>query len=349
MAAGTYLDNVYGQARSLRDLTHAYGSEAGAALLDQAAGLLVGRSVTSTGMGASYFALHATRHALDSGPLRHWIEDTGYLSEHLNTLNRPLEAVLLVSQSGESVEAKALISQLTDVPLIVITGHPGSTIADSADLVLPLFCGDDLSVAVQSYSSSIAVLTLLATRIAGEPIGPVLDAIRRCADLVDQLPGSLVMPLTETTDRLVDAAHLYALGRGSSFGSALGTALLLKEAAKRDCEGSSSAQFRHGAVEVVSASSGVIVFADSASGQTRLDQNLIAELLRYGSRVVVVSDDDYPTLPADVVSIRVPTVSGQLRAITEMIPMQLLAHQLAERNGFTAGEFRNTVPVIVSA
>jgi glucosamine--fructose-6-phosphate aminotransferase (isomerizing) len=351
MAAGTYFENMQAQPATLHAVADSYRTGEGAERLARAADLLRGRRLTSTGMGASLFALLATRGALDVAAGDNAIEETGYLSEHPEALGRPLDSLLVISQSGETIEARKLLAQpgVADVPTVVVTRNPGSSLGEQADIVLPLYSEPDLSVAVQTYTSSVAVLSFLAAQLDGGGTATLIDELHNCADSVGTLLGKLEAEIGAACAELVDAGQIYALGRGNSLASALGTGLLFKEGAKRDCEGSSTAQFRHGAVEVVDQSTAAIVFASSDGEKGQLDQNFIGEMLKYGSRVVVVCDEDFPSISDDVVTLRVPVSTGLSRSILEIVPMQLMAYHLAKHNNVLAGEFRNTVPVIVSA
>jgi glucosamine--fructose-6-phosphate aminotransferase (isomerizing) len=345
VAETTFMDNICGQPESLRRVATLYGSPDGMAALDAAAELLHGKTLTSTGMGASLYALFATRRLLDATSPGHMIDETGYLSENLEHLSRRVQAALVVTQSGETVEAKALLAADAVRPVIVVTRDPTSSVAKDADLVLPVPCEPDLSVALQTYTSTIAVLALLASRLGGGDVKTVLDDVLRVADRVEEQIPALRDDIVGIADYLGSVGQIYAIGRGASLGSALGTALLLKEAAKRNCEGGGSAQFRHGAVEVLSPETAVIVFTGDHEAARRLDENLTAELKSYGAPVVVFG----PRVPPGGKGIVVRSVSAAFRPVTEIVPAQLLADAMAHRNGVTPGEFRNAVPVISSA
>jgi glucosamine--fructose-6-phosphate aminotransferase (isomerizing) len=350
MAVGTYLENIHSQPEVLHGVADSYRAGEGAQRLLLASEILRGRRLTSTGMGASLFALLATRSALDVATGDHAIEETGYLSEHPGELGRPLDSLLVVSQSGETIEARKLLGQdVAEVPTVVVTRDPRSSVAENADVVLPLYSDPDLSVAVQTYTSTVAVLSFLAGQLGGRGTGALIEELHGCADSVATLIGKLESEIGAACAQLAEASQIYALGRGSSIASALGTGLLFKEAAKRGCEGASSAQFRHGAVEVVDERTAAIVFASSDGDKAQLDQNFIGEMSKYGARIVVVCDERFPAVSEDLVTLRIPSSTGMTRSILEIVPMQLMAYHLAERNNVRAGEFRNTVPVIVSA
>lgn len=350
MAAGsaTYLDNVLAQPATLREAAAAYATRDFREALDRSAALLSRGAVTSAGMGASLFALHGARTALDAAVAAHWIDEAGFLAEQAAALRRPLDALLLVSQSGETVEGRELRRQLPGLPTVLITRDPGSSLASAADVVLPLHCPPDLSVAIQTYVTSLAVLRLLALRLRGQDPESFLAGLRACADAAESLIDSLGPQLAAGAARLAGASQIYALGRGDALGSALGTALLFKESAKRDCEASSCAQFRHGAVEVVAGQTAAIVYGAADPGQQLLDYRLVSELVSYGAGVLVICDASFPEVPGASL-LRLPPAPAATRQILEIIPAQLIANALAESNGVLAGDFRNTVPVIVTA
>jgi fructoselysine-6-P-deglycase FrlB-like protein len=344
----TYIENVAAVPGTLRAAAEMYATAHFDRALDEAASLLRDRAVTSTGMGASFFALTATRASLDPALRLHWIDETGYLDENVERISRPLDALLAVSQSGETVEARKLLPKLGGVPQVLVTRDVDSSLARQADVVLPQHCPADLSVSVQTYVTQIAVLELLAARVARRETEPLLADLRSVADSAAVVLDTLRGPIQDAAVLLSDADQIYALGRGNSVASALGTGLLFKEAAKRDCEGMSSAQFRHGGVEVVSARTAALIFAGGEPDLRRLDENLARELVSYGSQVVVVTHDDFAELDG-VTVLRLPPGPASMRRILEILPSELMAYDLAERNNVVAGEFHNTVPVIVSA
>ncbi len=125
------------------------------------------------------------------------------------------------------------------------------------------------------------------------------------------------------------------VGRGPSYATALAGALLLKETAKLQAEGLSSAQFRHGPIEIAGPDHRAIVCA--GSGPTcRLDARLAAELAAHGSQVLLLGPVD--AAPEGVVALALPDVS--LPPLVEIVPLQLLARQIALEQGIAPGSFR---------
>ena len=64
-------------------------------------------------------------------------------------------------------------------------------LAAACDLVLPLHAGEEAGgVASRTYHATVAVLQLLAARLAGDDAAPVIARIRRAAESLDVLLAS---------------------------------------------------------------------------------------------------------------------------------------------------------------
>jgi glutamine---fructose-6-phosphate transaminase (isomerizing) len=347
--ASRYRDDIFKQPDALRAVADFYAGSVGTALMDAAVERLGRERLVGTGMGASFFALQATRSAFARSAGALWVEETGLLTE--TDVVAPGSPTIVVSQSGETIEARQLLKELRQLgtPAVLVTRDASSSLAVESAVVLPICVEADLSVAVKTYTGTVATLAILADHLAGGNGDAVLGELIECAAVMESMLNTWDDQLSGIADAIDSASHLYALGRRGGVGSALGTALLIKETAKRACEGQSSSQFRHGAIEVASDDTAVIVFASSEPAVEALDRNLVDELVRYGSRVVVVADDGFAVSGDRVATVRAPANGELTRSILEIVPMQLLAHRLAILAGITPGEFRNTVPVIVHA
>jgi glucosamine--fructose-6-phosphate aminotransferase (isomerizing) len=170
--------------------------------------------------------------------------------------------------------------------------------------------------------------------LAGDPMTRAVEASWEVADAMTAFARG--------------ATYTIALGRGPSVASALGAALLVKETAKIPAEGLSGGQFRHGAVEVVQDGTLAIVFTPRGT-TSHLNWQLLDELESYGARLLIVGDPD--GLPADNarrMTIAISAPDEFLAPVFEIVPTQVLAHEMALENGVDPGSFVNTTPVITS-
>ncbi len=299
-------------------------------------------------MGASYFALLPAKALFDRARVAVRVEQTAYLTDYGQSSLKPGQPVLVVSQSGRSVEAIRLAHELPPQnPLIVITNDQASELAKRAHILLPLLAAPDLSVALKTYTSTVALLLLLASRAIG---GDVLDLV---APLMDGNPmaNALTRAERQVAGMLAFAGtpqYVPVLGRGPSVASALGAALLIKETAKLPADGADAAQFRHGAVEVIRPGMLVVLFAPPGKSHG-LNERLAGELEAYGARVLLVGPGDHSGLSCSRFVVETETVDEYLAPIFEIVPMQLLSRAMALERGVEPGSFVNTVPVITTA
>src|ERR1700722_3055699 len=132
MTEDTYLRDFRAQPETLEALCAEYTSGSWAPRLRDAAKMIrsAAKPVCFTGMGASYFALLAARPTFDSLGLGMRIEDTAYLLEYgLQTLE-PGQPIVLVSQSGRSIEVTRSAEALSaNHPLIIITNDSNTELA----------------------------------------------------------------------------------------------------------------------------------------------------------------------------------------------------------------------------
>jgi len=164
MSTVAMLSDIQGQPASLRQVcAHQFG--AGASDLRTAATTLSdARRIIFTGMGSSFFAgLPAVHHLAAHGVAAEAMETSELLHFGLETLCEGT-VVVLVSRSGETVEAIRLLPELLKrgAKVIGVTNVADSVLARESACSIFLNSRPDRMVAVQSYSASLAVLLLLA-------------------------------------------------------------------------------------------------------------------------------------------------------------------------------------------
>ena len=120
------------------------------------------------------------------------VREAGELLHYGMGAIRPDALVVLVSQSGRSVETVAVAARLRAAGhprIVVVTNDEASPMASAADVVLPMLAGDEATVATKTWVTTFSVLGLLARalveRIRNVPPArrcPARDARRRGPD-----------------------------------------------------------------------------------------------------------------------------------------------------------------------
>jgi len=157
--------------------------------------------------------------------------------------------VLALSQSGESPDICEVLATARQQGAITVAlvNQVNSQLANIAEYVVPLWAGEEKSVA--ATKSYIAMLTALlqGSAIASDNV-PLLNCLNQLPDL---LHASCQMNWSIALEKLHDQQDLLIIGRGYGFPVALEAALKCKETAALHAEAFSSAEVQHGPLALV--------------------------------------------------------------------------------------------------
>jgi glutamine---fructose-6-phosphate transaminase (isomerizing) len=228
-------------------------------------------------------------------------------------------ALVTISQSGQSPDIVALqrAAKAAGALTIALVNVTDSPIAAEADFVVPLYAGEEKSVAAtKSFIASCAAAAAIVAAWSG-------DAALTAA--VNRLPQTLAAALEQdwsAAEALASERSLYVLGRGPALAMAEEAALKLKETASLHAEAFSPAEVMHGPLQLVERGFPVLCFApdDAAAATTRL---ALDRLVSSGAKVFTSSALALP-------GVRLP-VTATGHGLTDPIAMIQSFYGLAER------------------
>jgi glutamine---fructose-6-phosphate transaminase (isomerizing) len=175
-------------------------------------------------------------------------------------------ALVTISQSGQSPDIVALqrAAKAAGALTIALVNVTDSTVAAEADFVVPLYAGEEKSVAAtKSFIASCAAAAAIVAAWSGDVA---------LTTAVNQLPQTLQTALTHdwsAAEALASERSLYVLGRGPALAMAEEAALKLKETASLHAEAFSPAEVMHGPLQLVERGFPVLCFApDDAAAVT---------------------------------------------------------------------------------
>ncbi len=299
-----------------------------------------------TGMGSSMHALHPMQIRLvRSGHVSIMIET----AELVHTQSKLLDdqtLLVIVSQSGRSIETIQLLDLLRErgkKPFVVgVTNTPGSPLAQEADAVVTMRAGEESSVSCKTYLATLVALEWLGAALCGDDLTAVLSALAPASSTTQAYLSNWRQHVHELITEMTGVRHLFVTGRGSSL-AAVGTGgLTLKESAHFHVEGMSSPAYRHGPFEMTSPGVYVIVFAGEPA-TAPLNETLVRDVRAVGGRAALMSD------ASAISAFRLPAVSETIRPIMEMLPLQMVSLALAAAVGREAGFFERGSKVTTTA
>ncbi len=307
------------------------------------------RRVVATGMGSSYFLAGAlgsflARHGIavaviNAGELLHYEID----AIDNDTL------VVAISQSGESYETANVVAQLRQrgvIPrLAVITNEPRSTLGRAADILLPTVAGVEEKTSTKTFITGFQVLYIIERQLAGEtvPSSVWTELSAQIAATLNQRDKVLPYMLRA----LGDASYLQFVARGALMASASQSALMAMEASHTPAQAMAGGEFRHGPLEMVGPGFVAVVLASSRSVTWSQTERLIADVLKFGGRVLLITDSKDDIATADRLTVvAAPAPSAELFPISSIIPVQLAIEAWArETKGIEPGIFTHGAKV----
>lgn len=247
--------------------------------------------------------------------------------------------VIALSQSGETVD---VLEAMTDASqrgakLAAIVNTPMSTLDRTVDTRVHLRAGPEQCVlATKSYTTMLASLLLAAHAVENRwSTGANLGL--RAADAIESLLHSgCRQRIRGVAERIAEAEHLFVVGRGPHYPSALEAALKIKEVSYIHAEGFAAGELKHGVIALVEPGTPCVVLAPSDATRTDVLSGA-AELRSRGAYIIGVgsiSDDVFDDF------IGIPD-AGRADVIVEAVPGQLLGYFAAMARGNDPDRPRN--------
>ena len=274
-----------------------------------------------------------------------------YASEfrYRNPILRDGDAVLVISQSGETADTLAAVreAQRQGIPVYGICNTVGSTIARETDAGVYLHAGPEIGVAsTKAFTAQVTVLAQLALKLAQD--SQLSEAeLKEIVRELKQIPAKIAEVL-ENVSCIEDIAKTFRyaqnflyLGRGANFPVALEGALKLKEISYIHAEGYPAAEMKHGPIALIDRFMPVVFIAMKDSTYEKVVSN-IEEVVARDGVVIVVTDAENSELDhlCEHV-IRVPKTHDMLSPLLTVIPLQLLSYYIAVLRGCDVDQPRN--------
>jgi glucosamine--fructose-6-phosphate aminotransferase (isomerizing) len=304
----------------------------------------LGRSSTLvlTGMGSSYDAcLSAASLLARDGRMATTVNTAELLHFRLAALN-PSTTVIAVSQSGNSAElvrlAQVVAEQRERPRLVTVTNGLANPLAELADIALDTNAGTEEGPSTKTFAASLVVLRAAVEALASLDIAAITARaaveVGVAAGAANRLLADPVGQAHSLAAWCRDRKSIVILGRGAARAAAEMGALTLKEVAKRHAESLDTAEFRHGPLEL-SGPDLAVVLISTESQTLELDRRLATELAHDGVATLEVTGDGEP----DANRIAIGDLHPMLAVAVSVLPLQLLAWQLAVDSGRAPGHF----------
>jgi glucosamine--fructose-6-phosphate aminotransferase (isomerizing) len=282
--------------------------------------------------------------------------DVDYGSEY--RYRRPIVSketlAVVITQSGETADTLAALREAkrAGASSVAICNVVGSMATRETDGTIYTHAGPEIGVAsTKAFTSQLVALYLLALKL-GQIRGVLSsEASRSHVDALLQLPLLLEQTLKSAAEVEEIAATFHTrsdflyLGRGINYPIALEGALKLKEISYIHAEGYPAGEMKHGPIALIDELMPVVTIAPTDHVFEKMIGNMQEVKARGGSVIALTSRGDNKLRaildPKRDFVLELPRTSDLLTPIVMVLPLQLLAYDIAVRRGCDVDQPRN--------
>src|SRR5215470_7154285 len=261
---------------------------------------------------------------------------------------------VVITQSGETADTLAALREAKreGASSIAICNVVGSMATRETDGTIYTHAGPEIGVAsTKAFTSQLVALYLLALRLgqvrgtlSPEASKPHVDALLQLPMLLEQTL-KLAPEMEAIAGRFHNRTDFLFLGRGINYPIALEGALKLKEISYIHAEGYPAGEMKHGPIALIDEQMPVVTIAPHDHVFEKMIGNMQEVKARGGSVIALTTrgDDKLRAIldRANDCIIELPRSPELLTPIVMVLPLQLLAYDIAGRRGCDVDQPRN--------
>jgi glucosamine--fructose-6-phosphate aminotransferase (isomerizing) len=280
--------------------------------------------------------------------------DYGSEYRYRNPIVKRNTLAIVITQSGETADTLAALREAKrdGACSIAICNVVGSMATRETEGTVYTHAGPEIGVAsTKAFTSQLVALYLLALRLGQVRGALTAEASKPHVDALLQLPLLLEQALKiapnvqEVAARFHSGTDFLYLGRGINYPIALEGALKLKEISYIHAEGYPAGEMKHGPIALIDERMPVVAIAPRDHVFEKMIGNMQEVKARGGSVIALTTrgDDKLRTIldPNRDFILELPPAPELLTPIVAVIPLQLLAYDIAVRRGCDVDQPRN--------
>jgi glucosamine--fructose-6-phosphate aminotransferase (isomerizing) len=262
--------------------------------------------------------------------------------------------VIAISQSGETMDTIMALRHAKEqkARVLAVCNTNGSTIPRESDGVRDTHAGPEIAVAsTKAFVTQIIAVYLVGLHLAqirgikySDEVAAIVDQLKATPDAVAEVLQTME-PVRKLARDLSGSQQVLFLGRHVGYPVALEGALKLKELAYMHAEGFAAGELKHGPISLIDDGVPVVITVPSPRGRSLLHDKIVSniqEVRARGARTIVIAEEgDTAVEPYADHLIRVPRTTTLLAPLTTVVPLQVLACEIAAARGNDVDQPRN--------
>lgn len=253
--------------------------------------------------------------------------------------------VIAISQSGETADtlASLKIAKELGCHTIGIVNVYESSIARFVDDVIYTEAGSEIAVATtKGYLTQVFILNLLALKLGIEnnKIKNIDNIIKDYNNISNELAKLINTDYKDIAKNIYNKNDIFFLGRNIDYALMLEGSLKLKEISYIHAECYAAGELKHGTISLIEKNTPVIALITNNDIADKTISN-IKEVIARGAYVILISKNnlDIPHCYNEIIT--VPNINNLLQPLLNIIPLQLLAYEVAKLRNCDIDKPRN--------
>ena len=314
------------------------------------------RRIVIVGCGTAYHAGLIGRYAIEEWARLPVEMDIASEYRYRNPVVGPGDLVIGISQSGETADTLAAmrLARARGAHVVAVTNTMGSQATRDADGTLFTRAGLEIGVAAtKTFICQVAVMYTLALRLAElrgelapERLAELVAEVKRLPHCIDEVLARADEQVRPIADAHWQSDFFLYLGRHVGLPVALEGALKLKEISYIATDAYAAGEMKHGPIALLDESTPVVCVATDSPVLEKVISNM-QEVRARGAHVIAIATDGNEAIAQQSeATVRVPPLDWMLQPLLAVVPLQLLAYQIARRRGLNVDQPRNLAKTV---
>jgi glutamine---fructose-6-phosphate transaminase (isomerizing) len=314
------------------------------------------RRVVIVACGTSYHAGLVGRYAIEWWARVPVEMDIASEFRYRNPVLDERDLVIGISQSGETADTLAAmrLARERGAKVLAITNIMGSQATRDSDGVLFTRAGLEIGVAAtKTFVAQVTAMYLIALKLAqlhgtlgGDVLRRLCDELRAMPHLITRLVEEADEPVRRIAEHWKDAGFFLYLGRHIGLPICLEGALKLKEISYIPTDAYAAGEMKHGPIALLDENTPVVCVATESPVLDKVLSN-IAEVRARGAHVIAVATEGSGRVAEHAEEVvEIPATDWVLQPMLAVIPLQMLAYDIARARGLNVDQPRNLAKTV---
>lgn len=248
--------------------------------------------------------------------------------------------VIFVSQSGETADTLACLRKAKDdgIDTLSIVNVVGSSIARESKYVMYTKAGCEIAVATtKAYLAQVTVFGIITMYLTNNKSKELLKEIENIPTLIEE---NINKDYSKIFNEIYESKKdVFFIGRGIDYAICMEGALKLKEISYINASAYQAGELKHGTISLIEKDTPVIAIC---TDDTLLEKTIsnVKEVKSRGAKVIFVTNNNIEGDFYDY-KIEVPRVDELLQTIVTIVPLQVIAYEVAKLLGCDIDKPRN--------